>query len=110
MKTSNSSSGVSLFTLLLVAFIILKLCKVIAWSWLWVMGPLWIPISLFILAFTILKLWAYGMRYYNLNMAGKETREKYLRFEERVNEVNNIPKSGFQNKLDEMIKQNNFNR
>ena len=40
-------------TLLLVAFIILKLCNVITWSWVWVLAPLWIPIALGILIFLI---------------------------------------------------------
>lgn len=34
--------------ILLIVFIVLKLCKVIAWSWLWVLSPIWIPISLVI--------------------------------------------------------------
>ena len=29
-------------TLLTILFIALKLCGVIAWSWLWVLSPLWI--------------------------------------------------------------------
>lgn len=32
-------------TLLAVAFIILKLCNVIDWSWVWVLAPLWIPVA-----------------------------------------------------------------
>ena len=32
--------------LLTIVFIVLKLTKVIAWSWLWVTCPLWIPIAL----------------------------------------------------------------
>lgn len=36
-------------TLLLVAFIVLKLCKVITWSWLWVLAPAWIPMACSIL-------------------------------------------------------------
>ena len=28
--------------LLTTAFIVLKLCNIIAWSWLWVLSPLWI--------------------------------------------------------------------
>jgi len=32
--------------LLGVAFVILKLCKVIAWPWIWVVAPFWIPIAL----------------------------------------------------------------
>lgn len=41
-KESNSSgSGISLIGLLGVAFVILKLCKVINWSWWWVTLPFW---------------------------------------------------------------------
>lgn len=41
-KESNSGgSGISLIGLLGVAFIVLKLCKVIDWSWWWVTLPLW---------------------------------------------------------------------
>lgn len=43
----------NLYDLLLVAFIILKLCKVINWSWLWVLSPIWIPIIIFIIALII---------------------------------------------------------
>lgn len=44
------------FTLALtLAFVILKLVSVIAWSWLWVLAPIWIPfaIGLFLSAFGI---------------------------------------------------------
>lgn len=36
--------------LLLVAFVVLKLTGVIAWSWLWVLSPLWISV-LFVIGF-----------------------------------------------------------
>lgn len=36
-------------SLLGIAFIILKLCKVIAWSWLWVLSPFWISAAIAIL-------------------------------------------------------------
>ncbi len=39
--TSNGSSLVGLLT---IAFVVLKLCHVIDWSWCWVLSPLWIPI------------------------------------------------------------------
>lgn len=35
--------------ILLVAFITLKLLKVIAWSWWWVTAPIWMPLILIIL-------------------------------------------------------------
>lgn len=37
----SSSSGIGFFGLLGVAFIVLKLTKVIDWSWWWVTAPLW---------------------------------------------------------------------
>lgn len=44
MKNKASSGGIGFFGLLTIAFIILKLCKVITWSWLWVLSPIWMPI------------------------------------------------------------------
>ena len=29
---------------LTITFIILKLCSVINWSWIWVLSPIWLPI------------------------------------------------------------------
>ncbi len=50
MSQSNSTSGgVGVGGLLLVAFIVLKLCKVIDWSWWWVLAPAWIPFVLAVL-------------------------------------------------------------
>lgn len=45
--------------LLTIVFIVLKLCKVIAWSWLWVLFPLWISLFIglvIILIIVIIKL------------------------------------------------------
>ncbi len=38
----TSSSGIGVTGLIQVAFIVLKLCKVINWKWLWVLAPTWI--------------------------------------------------------------------
>ena len=35
-------SSTSFCSLLTIAFIVLKLCNVITWSWFWVLSPLWI--------------------------------------------------------------------
>lgn len=43
-EVTNTSIGFS--GLLAVAFIVLKLCNVINWSWWWVLSPLWIPLAL----------------------------------------------------------------
>ena len=45
MKNNNSSAGGIGFTgLLTIVFIVLKLCHVIEWSWLWVLSPIWISL------------------------------------------------------------------
>ena len=38
--------GGAFTALLQITFIVLKLCGVIAWSWLWVLSPIWMPIAL----------------------------------------------------------------
>lgn len=38
----GKTSGIGFTGLLTIVFIILKLCGVIAWSWWWVLSPLWI--------------------------------------------------------------------
>ena len=54
--SSNSSSGTGFAGLLTLVFIVLKLCKVIAWSWIWVLSPMWILLAfvLVILLFSLL--------------------------------------------------------
>lgn len=43
--------------LLGIAFVILRLCDVIAWPWVWVLAPFWVPIALvLIIAIIILIL------------------------------------------------------
>jgi hypothetical protein len=60
MKTQNNSNGgIGFIGLLTILFIALKLTDVIAWSWLWVLSPLWIAFALgmaIILAFGIILL------------------------------------------------------
>ena len=42
----TAGGGLGLSGVLLVVFIVLKLCKVITWSWVWVLSPLWISLIL----------------------------------------------------------------
>ena len=49
-KKSNASGGIGFVGLLTIAFIVLKLCKVISWSWWWVLSPLWIVAILIVVA------------------------------------------------------------
>ena len=43
---SSTSGGIGFAGLLTIVFITLKLCNVIAWSWWWVLSPIWISIGL----------------------------------------------------------------
>ena len=49
----TSGSGIGFGGLLTLVFIVLKLCKVINWSWWWVLSPIWIGIVLVILILII---------------------------------------------------------
>ena len=42
LKESQNRSCGSFSGLLTIAFIVLKLCHVIEWSWWWVLSPIWI--------------------------------------------------------------------
>ena len=53
-KTKISVQIGSLPTLLTVAFVVLKLCNVITWSWWWILSPLWIPITISVLGLLFL--------------------------------------------------------
>ena len=46
-------TGLSFATVLLIVFIVLKLVGSIAWSWWWVLSPLWIPAALWLIVIFI---------------------------------------------------------
>ena len=52
--TVKTKGGISFMSLLQIAFIVLKLCKVIEWSWLWVLAPTWIPLALVLIVAIII--------------------------------------------------------
>lgn len=53
MKNKSVTYGPSLTSMLAVTFITLKLTEVIDWSWWWVLSPIWIPIVLMAVLFSI---------------------------------------------------------
>ena len=55
----NSNGGIGFVGLLTIVFIVLKLLKVINWSWLWVLSPLWIATLLIIILIIIHSLLFY---------------------------------------------------
>ena len=62
-KTTSSGGGIGFCSLLTIAFIVLKLCDVIQWSWWWVLSPLWISAGLVIsiLMFIFIGVILYGI-------------------------------------------------
>lgn len=44
-SSSNSSGGIGFCGLLTILFIALKLTHYIDWAWVWVLAPLWIPLT-----------------------------------------------------------------
>ena len=56
MKQENNSTtrgGVGILGLLGVAFVVLKLCHYIDWSWWWVTVPFWGPVVIIIVALIV---------------------------------------------------------
>ena len=52
------SGGIGFSGLLTIVFIVLKLCGVIAWKWIWVLAPMWISIAVVLLvAILLLFVW-----------------------------------------------------
>lgn len=101
-KKSSSNNGIGFFGLLGIAFIVLKLCKLITWSWWYVLLPLYGWIVLAILVFGSLIVWAIW----------KDKKDDKARAE-RIRQLNNPnnPKkvSKFQERLEEMQKQQKYN-
>ncbi len=51
--TTAAKGGLSFLEVLLIVFIVLKLCHVISWSWWWVLSPFWIPVAFIIILIII---------------------------------------------------------
>lgn len=96
-NTKSSSGGISFMGVLFIVFLVLKLCDIIKWSWWWVSCPLWGPATLFIIGFAIYL--PFKLR------KNKDTRD---RLKAGYNEYGwkNGGKSKWQQRLDEMHKQN----
>lgn len=56
MQNNNEGKitiSIGIIPILTIIFVVLKLCKVISWSWVWVLCPLWITLSLALVVFVI---------------------------------------------------------
>ena len=52
----NIQIGPGFFGTLTIAFIVLKLCSIISWGWLWILSPMWIPLAAILGFFIIMFL------------------------------------------------------
>ena len=56
MEEKNVSGGMSFSSVLALIFIVLKLCGVINWSWVWVLSPIWITFIIGLIAIGVIYL------------------------------------------------------
>lgn len=49
MKNAGTSGGIGFVGILQIIFIVLKLCNLIHWSWIWVLSPIWIYSAMLII-------------------------------------------------------------
>lgn len=54
MKTQTN--GLGIVEVLLIVFLVLKLCKLIDWSWWWVLSPLWIWVLIYLILKIIIRI------------------------------------------------------
>lgn len=53
-NNSGTGGGIGFVGLLTIVFIVLKLTGVVAWSWVWVLAPLWISFGLWLVLMIII--------------------------------------------------------
>lgn len=78
---NKNSNGINFTGLLLIAFIVLKLCNVITWSWIWVLSPFWIPVALLILVIPFL------LYYKQKNKSYKPKTNEKNKWQQRMEEI-----------------------
>lgn len=55
-KYNVGCSTGSLSSTVFIVFLVLKLCKVINWSWWWIISPIWISAGVYILTVTVIAI------------------------------------------------------
>ncbi len=55
-KNNSTTGGIGFCGLLTIVFIVLKLTKVITWSWIWVLAPIWIPMAIWLVLIVLVSL------------------------------------------------------
>jgi hypothetical protein len=78
--------NISFTALLCVAFVILRLCGVIDWPWLWVVSPIWLSVAcgVLVLPFYIYYHWKQERRHIE-----KERMQRKSKWQERLEQIKN---------------------
>jgi Flp pilus assembly protein TadB len=99
-ENKSTSSGIGFTSLLLVAFIVLKLCNVITWSSWWVLSPAWISVVIAVIGLSVIYvLEKRGDR--KLNKISKKNKEALNHLSNLVDEAAKST-SKWQQRLDEV--------
>ena len=56
MSDKKEGGGIGVCGVLTIIFIVLKCLRIINWSWLWVLSPIWIPVAVVVLIILIYKM------------------------------------------------------
>lgn len=75
-KSTGVFGGVTFSGLLFLVFLVLKLCKVIDWSWWWITAPLWGQVVIMIVAIIIF-----------VSVCSLEERKKQKRLQKAIREI-----------------------
>jgi hypothetical protein len=103
-NNKSTSDGIGFTSLLLIAFIVLKLCNVIDWSWWWVLSPAWITAGIALLllgAIGVLEYFSSRNRVRRSKKYREATKELYSALDNALDTANKS-RSKWQERLDQM--------
>lgn len=98
----TSSNGIGFTGTLLIAFIVLKLCNVISWSWWWVLSPAWITAAIVLVLLSVLGIIKYSEYRKNKKVVTKRGQLK-SKWQERLDEVQEAQRRQRQRELHEKL-------
>jgi len=80
---NNCTGGLSLASILTIIFVISKITGYIAWSWLWVFSPLWLPVLAVLGAVFCIILASGAFSIWKEYSKSKRIKRKQSRFEQK---------------------------
>lgn len=87
MSKETNSSGIGFLGLLTIAFIVLKLCNVVDWSWWWVLMPTYGPVAVLVITLPIIYYFDKKIEKANEKIEAEKRRASPSKFMRRLQEV-----------------------